>query len=715
MCKLPMEKTISKGDVVIVNKKYNNLKEEDIIAYNYEGKIVVHRINEIIYSNKDSDMYIYTKGDANKEKEKTKLSKKNTNIVDVSKKTNVVQNPKNIKKENIKKELIKEKTNNRKKFYFSFEMRVISFFILFIFLLLVGIVFFVSATKITHKEKLSYDEKGNIDYTVCLKQNDFYEDKCISNNMTYVASRINNINLTYNYSLNINKDILAKNNFEYEVTAKLVIQNNEDMTSFYEKDYTILSRNKNDLYIDGIKATVRIDKDIRIMNFKVNKVNNAVSLYEDYNVNNVSGEINLLSNDSYIIYDVDIYNLENVVMGIKDITSNNDNLNVEILDYNLKDKLCSDNVCTLGVKKTIRLKISYKNGVTANDESNKFILNFKFGRIYNISYFKISDSDKFPKEVIEGDTLNLNVPNYEEYLIRVFMNNKLLYKDIDYQYKNDRLVISNISGDIQIHYKMPICQRATFLHTEECLGAYCSRMVYKVDGSYGTTTITYGSLGTTGSLASGDAFDCDVNGDGVYDSKTERFYYVTDMENNSNIAIFLHYNNVSEGKPSNEKYYQYDSSGENWHGPRTAIEQRPTTSQWSNVSLSNTERKLVNEYGTTSTKDGHTYPEVFSYSKYAARFLTLSEVKKIVNFYIPSLKNGELDNHMYLVENTNFSKKDNSKFDGYWLETPRNTMSNHGWMIYATARRVHSVEVQRTDVLIGVRPVIEVSKNDISY
>ena len=269
------------------------------------------------------------------------------------------------------------------------------------------------------------------------------------------------------------------------------------------------------------------------------------------------------------------------------------------------------------------------------------------------------------------------------------------------------LVISNISGDIQIHYKMPICQRATFLHTEECLGAYCSRMGYKVDGSYGTTTITYGSLGTTGSLASGDAFDCDVNGDGVYDSETERFYYVTDMENNSNIAILIYYNNVSEGKPSNEKYYQYDSSGENWHGPRTAIEQLPTTSQWSNVSLSNTERKLVNEYGTTSTKDGHTYPEVFSYSKYAARFLTLSEVKKIVNFYIPSWKNGELDNHMYLVENTNFSKKDNSKFDGYWLETPRNTMSNHGWMIYATARRVHSVEVQRTDVLIGVRPVIE--------
>ena len=42
-------------------------------------------------------------------------------------------------------------------------------------------------------------------------------------------------------------------------------------------------------------------------------------------------------------------------------------------------------------------------------------------------------------------------------------------------------------------------------------------------------------------------------------------------------------------------------------------------------------------------------------------------------------------------------------------------MSSHSWIIYATARRVHSIEVQRTNVLVGVRPVIEVSKDNISY
>lgn len=61
-----MEKKISKGDVVIVEKiydKYDLLKEGQVIAYKYEGIIVVHRIVKIL--KEDGKYYIYTKGDAN--------------------------------------------------------------------------------------------------------------------------------------------------------------------------------------------------------------------------------------------------------------------------------------------------------------------------------------------------------------------------------------------------------------------------------------------------------------------------------------------------------------------------------------------------------------------------------------------------------------------------------------------------------------------------
>lgn len=60
-----MTPMINRGDVVIVRKtkQYDLLKKGDIIAYNYNNVIVVHRIVEII--NEDNNYYFYTKGDAN--------------------------------------------------------------------------------------------------------------------------------------------------------------------------------------------------------------------------------------------------------------------------------------------------------------------------------------------------------------------------------------------------------------------------------------------------------------------------------------------------------------------------------------------------------------------------------------------------------------------------------------------------------------------------
>ena len=45
------------------------------------------------------------------------------------------------------------------------------------------------------------------------------------------------------------------------------------------------------------------------------------------------------------------------------------------------------------------------------------------------------------------------------------------------------------------------------------------------------STITYGQCGTSGNLNTGDAFTCDVNGDGKFDELYERFYYVSDYYN----------------------------------------------------------------------------------------------------------------------------------------------------------------------------------------
>lgn len=61
-----MEPVISKGDIVIIEKieeKYEKLEKGQVIAYVYNGVLVVHRIVNVI--EEDGKYYIYTKGDAN--------------------------------------------------------------------------------------------------------------------------------------------------------------------------------------------------------------------------------------------------------------------------------------------------------------------------------------------------------------------------------------------------------------------------------------------------------------------------------------------------------------------------------------------------------------------------------------------------------------------------------------------------------------------------
>ena len=244
--------------------------------------------------------------------------------------------------------------------------------------------------------------------------------------------------------------------------------------------------------------------------------------------------------------------------------------------------------------------------------------------------------------------------------------------------------------------KIIVCKRATTLHTDK--------------------TYTFGNKNVTErTLKSGDAFDCDVNGDETYDQDTERFYYVTDMDDST--AVLIYYNNVSKGKPSNSKLVAYDSSGENWHGPRTAIEELPSTSEWRNVSLKNTFRSIsaISSNGEETNKtEGGTLPDSFSYAGKAARLLTIQEVRKATgNKDIPTRQDGELDNFNYLLENTKYSNASIGNY-GYWLENPHSGISDNAWNVDGTNRYVYTGTVSASGAL-GVRPAIEVLKSNIEY
>ena len=258
-----------------------------------------------------------------------------------------------------------------------------------------------------------------------------------------------------------------------------------------------------------------------------------------------------------------------------------------------------------------------------------------------------------------------------------------------------------------------ICRRATSLHTATCSRTSngCYAAGYYEGGSKGTTTITYGNLGTGETLTPGDAFDCDVNGDGDWDAATERFYYVTDNGDN---AVLIYYTNVTGGTTATQTNYAYDSSNQNNHGPRTLLDQLPTTSQWSNNQLiAPGTRQITAETGATSTSGGTI--ESFTYTDKAARLLTTQELVAGCSSLssVGSSTTGELDGCNYLMENLG-QYKEISGTSGYWLETPQSSNSLFVWYVHGYYRIVNYNYVSGTTHW-GVRPAITVLKSNISY
>ena len=342
------------------------------------------------------------------------------------------------------------------------------------------------------------------------------------------------------------------------------------------------------------------------------------------------------------------------------------------------------------VKDAIKTQVTSESIMGTNftsDESGCYIFNFDDQTSGNVKELKLKNKEKLSGTI--------------KYCNGNFTNNTLSFDGQD--------------------MKTVVCKRASkeTLHTETC--SQTNPSYYCSGAGLSGQTITYGNTAITeNKLKSGDAFDCDVNGDGKYDSKTERFYYVSDYYNTSTkefengTAVLIYYNNVSEGESSNNTTYEYyGSANENYHGPVTAIKQLPTTSQWKNVSLKNSVRAILNEKGGNTITGGTILPSNFSYAGYSARLLTIQEVNKACSINTDLTTIGDLDNCNYLFENTKYSSISKVTY-GYWFENARFDYSTDVWFVNGYRRKAYPSSVSYIDNR-GVRPAIEVLKSNIEY
>ena len=245
--------------------------------------------------------------------------------------------------------------------------------------------------------------------------------------------------------------------------------------------------------------------------------------------------------------------------------------------------------------------------------------------------------------------------------------------------------VSGITGKI-----ITLCNRATTLHT-----ATCQRTSDGCAETVGNgNTITYGTI-PKGELKPGDAYDCDVNNDKIYDSNTERFYYIT---NDGENAVLMYYKNVDSPVRT-----RYATTNENWHGPSASYQHLPSKSVWkSKKIIAPGTRQILNDYGTNDTVGGTI--DAFTYTDKAARLITYQELVAACGSSISS-SIGSFDSCIYTLEKAE-GFESNSYYYGYWIESPY----RYSTELYMTSGNLRILaRASDHDNYAGIRPVITTS------
>lgn len=336
---------------------------------------------------------------------------KEENQEDQEKTTEIKEEKNEYSKEKEKTEIpeVVEKKDFTKIKYESYERKITKKIILSIITLVLSIGTIYYALNNTEKEAVSYSQYGNVDYKVCLKNNNFYTQNCLDKNMSYVSTLIKNVALTFDYDLSTSKDLDIKT--EYEVDAKLVISNTDDTSKYYEQKYIL--KPKTSEGISKINNEYKISQNVDID-------------YDYYNAiaSNFKSQYGIETN-SYLEVSFQVYHTNSTTEDVK-VTSPSP----VVLNIPLSQKSININMASSGINKQ----------ETQNIESSIFTLkniiclfigvisliiclisSLKVAKMLSLTKEKKNNYDKFIEKILrEYDRLIVEtstLPKFNKYYI----------------------------------------------------------------------------------------------------------------------------------------------------------------------------------------------------------------------------------------------------------------------------------------------------------
>ena len=166
---------------------------------------------------------------------------------------------------------------NRKRFHFSFELRVTLLVIGILLLFAYSCFIIVQSLSSYVVENVSYDDTSSIDYNICYTSEDSNQSNCVNSLPSYSSQNINNIHVIYQYDAKFSKDVSSE--IGYHVMIINRIYNDEEKNKLlYEKEYKVIDKTN----VEVENRYISFDADLVIDFQKYNEeVSNYIKKYSE--------------------------------------------------------------------------------------------------------------------------------------------------------------------------------------------------------------------------------------------------------------------------------------------------------------------------------------------------------------------------------------------------------------------------------------------------
>lgn len=213
---------------------------------------------------------------------------------------------------------------------------VISYVCAIVVVFVIAVSLFTVYSKNNEAQYVKYEEKGNIDYKVQYKDNEYFDQNYLNSHRQYIANLIDNIDADFNYKIAL-EDESVEYKYSYRIEANVTVKDKYTNNLFYEKSEVLLKEkekissvnevniNENVVidygkYNNIIKKFVSVyDLENAISTLNVNMYVNVIGSCEDFSENQekervISLQIPLTEDTIAIDFIDDIVNESNNVM-----------------------------------------------------------------------------------------------------------------------------------------------------------------------------------------------------------------------------------------------------------------------------------------------------------------------------------------------------------------------------------------------------------------